>query len=162
MRSAAKRSRRKTQREAAQEWRQRNPEFNGEDEDTEIIFQPIGPAIDPPTPTPLSPLDSPNSSAELQYEVVLDMVQKMPSELGLINLDNDKIRSVCEKLLQDNKDRYHTIGNLMETPDTPLRHNSQEGRQGYRPAAPIQRFNNKSLNWLSWFRHFRAVADVHG
>ena len=29
-------------------------------------------------------------------------------------------------------------------------------------AAPIQRFNNKSLNWPAWFRHFRAVADVHG
>ena len=42
------------------------------------------------------------------------------------------------------------------------RRNNQEGRQGYRPAAPIQRFNNKSLNWPSWFRHFRAVADVHG
>ena len=37
-----------------------------------------------------------------------------------------------------------------------------EIRQGYRPAAPIQRFNNKSLNWPAWFRHFRAVADVHG
>ena len=32
----------------------------------------------------------------------------------------------------------------------------------YRPAAPIQHFNNKSLNWPAWFRHFRAVADVHG
>ena len=29
-------------------------------------------------------------------------------------------------------------------------------------SAPIQRFNNKSLNWPAWFRHFRAVADVHG
>ena len=37
----------------------------------------------------------------------------------------------------------------------------KEGRQSYRPAAPIQRFNNKSLNWPAWFRHFRAVADVH-
>ena len=37
-----------------------------------------------------------------------------------------------------------------------------EARQGYRPAAPIQRFNNKSLNWPAWFRHFRADADVHG
>ena len=36
-----------------------------------------------------------------------------------------------------------------------------EVRQGYRPAAPIQIFNNKSLNWPAWFRHFRAVADVH-
>ena len=39
---------------------------------------------------------------------------------------------------------------------------SPEVGQGYRPAAPIQRFNNKSLNWPAWFRHFRAVADVHG
>ena len=39
---------------------------------------------------------------------------------------------------------------------------TQEIRHGYRPAAPIQRFNNKSLNWPAWFRHFRAVADVHG
>ena len=37
-----------------------------------------------------------------------------------------------------------------------------EVRQGYRTAAPIQRFNNNSLNWPAWFRHFRAVADVHG
>ena len=37
-----------------------------------------------------------------------------------------------------------------------------EIRQVYRPAAPIQRFNNKSLNWPAWFRQFRAVADVHG
>ena len=37
-----------------------------------------------------------------------------------------------------------------------------ESRQGYRPAAPIQRFNNKSLNWPARFCHFRAVADVHG
>ena len=26
----------------------------------------------------------------------------------------------------------------------------------------MQRFNNKSLNWPAWFRHFRAVADIHG
>ena len=48
----------------------------------------------------------------------------------------------------------------LEVPDAPL--HRQEGRQNYRPAAPIQRFNNKSLNWPAWFRHFRAVADVHG
>ena len=50
------------------------------------------------------------------------------------------------------------------TPDADARIHrfSPETRQGYRPAAPIQRFNNKSLNWPAWFRHFRAVADVHG
>ena len=54
-----------------------------------------------------------------------------------------------------------TIPTCLGIPDTctPLRRNSQEG---CRPAAPIQRFNNKSLNWPSWFRHFLAVADVHG
>ena len=55
-----------------------------------------------------------------------------------------------------------TLPPCLEIPDmcTPLRRPPQENRQGYRPAAPIQRFNNKSLNWPSWFRHFRAVADV--
>ena len=47
----------------------------------------------------------------------------------------------------------------LEVPDAPS--HRQEGRQSYRPAEPIQLFNNKSLNWLAWFRHFRAVADVH-
>ena len=72
--------------------------------------------------------------------------------------------------------REHDLDNtsttaLPPTPVTPvtvpdaeiqLRRPSPEIHQGYRPAAPIQRFNNKSLNWPAWFRHFRAVADVHG
>ena len=45
--------------------------------------------------------------------------------------------------------------------DNQIRRPPTETRQGYRPAA-IQRFNNKSLNWPAWFRHFRAVADFHG
>ena len=56
----------------------------------------------------------------------------------------------------------HPLGRpvCQEVPDAPP--HRQEGRHGYRPAAPIQRFNSKSLNWLAWFRHFRAVVDVHG
>ena len=46
--------------------------------------------------------------------------------------------------------------------DIQLRRPSPEIRQGYRPAAPIQWFNNKSLNWPAWLCHFWAVADVHG
>ena len=38
----------------------------------------------------------------------------------------------------------------------------QEGRPSHRPAAPIQRFNNKTIGWPGWFRHFKAVADVNG
>ena len=198
----------------------------------------------------------------------MDMVRKLKSEISLITLDNDKIRTVCEKLLYDNRDCDRAVCNLtrlvkrrldpssgrlpqpnafqphpiirrelidnngnlratdigitwtgsdtflhgvkivepdvveqhtgprpatstpcqpvrdhagcnmstprqpptlppcLEIPDTctPLRRPPQENRQGYQPAAPIQRFNNKSLNWPSWFRHLGAVADVrvHG
>ena len=50
----------------------------------------------------------------------------------------------------------------LRTPDEDdyVRRASPEVRQWYRPAAPIQRFNDKSLNWPAWFCHFRA--DVHG
>ena len=51
---------------------------------------------------------------------------------------------------------------LVPDMDVHVHRPSPEVRQGYRPAAPIQRFNNKSLNWPAWFRHFQAVADVHG
>ena len=51
---------------------------------------------------------------------------------------------------------------LIPDADGHVHRSPPEVRQGYRPAAPIQRFNNKSLNWPAWFRHFRAVADVHG
>ena len=50
----------------------------------------------------------------------------------------------------------------IDIPETPTHQTGQEGRPGYRPAAPIQRFNNKSIGWPAWFRHFKGVADVHG
>ena len=53
----------------------------------------------------------------------------------------------------------------IEMTDTPAHHFAgprQEGRPAHRPAAPIQRFNNKTIGWPAWFRHFKAVADVHG
>ena len=53
----------------------------------------------------------------------------------------------------------------IEMSDTPAHRFAgprQEGRPAHRPAAPIQRFNSKSIGWPAWFRHFRAVADVQG
>ena len=53
----------------------------------------------------------------------------------------------------------------IEMSDTPTHHFAgprQEGRPAHRPAAPIQRFNSKTIGWPAWFRHFRAVADVQG
>ena len=52
----------------------------------------------------------------------------------------------------------------IEMSDTPPQQHTaprQEGRSGHRPAAPIQRFNNKTIGWPAWFCHFKAVADVH-
>ena len=53
----------------------------------------------------------------------------------------------------------------IEMSDTPPQQHTtprQEGRSGHRPAAPIQRFNNKTIGWPAWFHHFKAVADVQG
>ena len=55
-----------------------------------------------------------------------------------------------------------THPSCVELPDPHVHRPSHDNRLGYRPAAPIQRFNNKTLNWPSWFRHFKTVADVHG
>ena len=50
------------------------------------------------------------------------MVQKLHSELGLITLDNDKIRSVCNQLLKDNKARDRVIGDLTGLVEKSLDH----------------------------------------
>ena len=52
-----------------------------------------------------------------------------------------------------------TLPTCLEIPDTctPLCRAPQENRQGDRPAAPIKRFNNKSLNWPSWFRDLGPI-----
>ena len=251
-----------------------DPEPTDEEEDLEISFKNTRPGVYPPGSPSSSLLEPPVSPGELDYGVVLDMVQQINSKLGLLNLDNDKIRSICDGLLRDYQERDRAFGDLtklvqenmeltklvrenmnrpavhqprqdsatphpiirsdlidsggnlraadigitwqgsdtflhgvkvvgpdtagpplrpqpatstpyqparecvscdVSTPhhppvpptcseisETPLRRSVQENRPGYRPAAPIQRFSNKSLNWPSWFRHFKAVADVHG
>ena len=73
-----------------------------------------------------SPPVSPASPRELYYGVVLDMVQKINGQLGAMNLDTEKIRSVCDGLLRDYKDRDTAIGNLTrlvrETLESPASH----------------------------------------
>ena len=58
------------------------------------------------------------------------MVQHLNSELGLINLDNDKIRSGCNQLLKDNKARDRAIGDLTglveKGLDRPVEHRPQQ------------------------------------
>ena len=77
MRSAAKRNRRKSQREAAHERRQRDPEPVTEDEDWEVVFPHIQPVMELQESPLSSPPASPASPGELVYGVVLDMVQKI-------------------------------------------------------------------------------------
>ena len=112
MRSSSKRNKRKTQLEAAREKRQGDPVFNEKVEESEILFRNTEWPTDHPSPVPRSPPGSPSRSAYLQYEDVLDMVQRLRKELGLITLDNDKIRTVCNQLLEDNQARDRAIGDL--------------------------------------------------
>ena len=43
---------------------------------------------------------------------MMDMTRKLNSEINLITLDNDNIRTVCEKLLYDNRDRDRAVCDL--------------------------------------------------
>ena len=112
MRSSSKRKKKKTQREATHEKRQGDPMFGEEAEESEIVFRNTESPTDHLSPVPRSPLGSPNGSTDLQYEDVLDMVQKSHKELGLITMDYDKIRTVCSHLLKDNQARDRAIGDL--------------------------------------------------
>ena len=123
MRSAPKRNRRKSQQEAARERRQWDPEPVTEEEDPEIMFPCVQPVMDLPGSPSSSPPIPPASPGELDYGVVLDLVQKINGQLGALNLDTENIRSVCDGLLRDYKDRDQAIGNLTrlvkETLDCP-------------------------------------------
>ena len=76
-----------------------------EAEESEIVFRYTESLTDPPSPVPRSPPASPTAPVDLQYEDVLDMIQKLNNEMGLIDRDNVEIRTVCNQLLQDNQGR---------------------------------------------------------
>ena len=92
MTSAAKRSRRKSQREAASLKRQGVPGPVWENEDLEVHFKQV---MDTPESPPASPPPSPTSQGETDYCIVLDMVQNLRDKLSALNLDNDNIRAAC-------------------------------------------------------------------
>ena len=106
--SRVKKNKRKAQREAVRIKHQMDSVH------TKIAFRPIvRPETDhsPPTPQLVSPGSS-ASSSETQYGAMMDMVRKLNSEINSITLDNDKIRTVCEKLLYDNRDRDRAMCDL--------------------------------------------------
>ena len=89
-----------------------DPEPAGEEEDLEIFFKNTRPGVDSPRSPSPSLLEPPVSPGELGYGVVLDMVQQINSKLGLLNLDIDKIRYICDGLLRDYQERDRAFGDL--------------------------------------------------
>ena len=200
VRSAVKKNRRKSQREAARLQKQADAVLAME-EDEEIHFN--RPETVPDTPR-VSRNNTPDPEDEDQgvkdYTVVLEMVKAVRDRLAALILDNTNIRATCDDLLPATaapyppcpeeiedarrrpamstpypQSREHLSGDAstpgfprpvcIEMSDTPAHHFAgprQEGRPAHRPAAPIQRFNNKTIGWPAWFHHFKAVADVHG
>ena len=125
MKSAAKKSRKKTQREATRVKRQGAPGPVSEDEDPEVHFRPV---MDQPDSPPLSPPPSPVSQGEADYGVVLDMVQNLKDKLSALNLDNDNIRAACDALRRQCQDQGVAFGDL-----TRLVRESLDGRPPQRP-----------------------------
>ena len=82
----------------------------------EVVFPHIDPAmkspINSPDPAMHSPPASPISQGELDYAMVLTMVQRLNAQLGDMYTDNDKITSVCDGLLREYRLRNEAIGNL--------------------------------------------------
>ena len=124
MKSATKRNRRKSQREAARQKRQTVPEPSmDEEEELEVHFgQPI---IGPDSPQ-ASPQPDPEDSiqGEADYATVLVFVNNLRDKLAALNLDNDNIRAACDALRRQCHSQGVAFGNLPQ-----LVRQSLEGRQ---------------------------------
>ena len=133
MRSAAKRDRRKSQREAARLKRLAVPDPVVDDvpdptmdEEMEVHFNP---AVNTPDSPPASPTNSPDTTqGETGYAVVLDMVQNLRDKLSALNLDNTNIRAACEALRRQCHSQGVAFGDLSQ-----LVRQSLEGRQYQQP-----------------------------
>ena len=98
MKSATKRNRRKSQREATRQKRQTEPEPSmDEEEELEVHF--CQPMINPDSPR-VSPQPDPEDTiqGEADYATVLVLVNNLRDKLAALNLDNDNIRVACDAL----------------------------------------------------------------
>ena len=109
IKSAAKKSKRKSQQEAARVIRQGAPGPVSEDEDPEVHFRPV---MEQPDSTPPTPPPSPVSQGEMDHGVVLDMAQNLRDKLSALNLDNGNIRAACDALRRQCHDQGVAFGDL--------------------------------------------------
>ena len=132
MKSATKRNRRKSQREAARFKRLAVPDpavddvpdpTMDEDEEMEVHFNPASPTNSPDT-----------TQGETGYAVVLDMVQNLRDKLSALNLDNTNIRAACEALRRQCHSQGVAFGDLSQ-----LVKQSLEGRQYQQPREDTRR-----------------------
>ena len=111
MRSAAKKNKRKTQREAARQQKQAEADLAME-EDEEIHFN--RPESTPDTPR-VSRINTPDPEDDVQreteYAVVLEMIKSVKDKLAALSLDNDNIRAACDDLRR----QCHSQGRQEET-----------------------------------------------
>ena len=125
MKSATKKSKRKSQREAARVKRQGAPGPVSEDEDPEVHFRQV---MEQPDSTPPTPPPSPVSQGKTDYGVVLDMVQNLRDKLSALNLENENIRAACDALRRQCQDQGVAFGDL-----TRLVKESLDGRPPQHP-----------------------------
>ena len=136
MKSATKRNKRKSQREAARLKRLAVPDPTmDEDEEMEVHFNS---AVNTSYPPPVSPTNSPDQEDTIQgetdYAVVLDMVNNLRDKLSALNLDNTNIRAACEALRRQCHNQGVAFGDLSQ-----LVKQSLEGRQYQQPREETRR-----------------------
>ena len=112
MRSAVKKNKRKSQREAARLQRQAEADLAMEEEE-EIHFN--QPEITPNTPR-VSRSNTPDPEdaihGETDYTVVLEMVKNVRDKLAALSLDNANIRAACDDLRRQCHSQGVAFGDL--------------------------------------------------
>ena len=121
MRSAVKKNKQKSQREAARLQRQAEADLAME-EDEEIHLN--RPETTPNTPRSHTPDPEDAIQGETEYTVVLEMVQNVRDKLAALSLDSANIRAACDDLRRQCHSQGVAFGDLSR-----LVRQSREDRQ---------------------------------
>ena len=111
MRSAVKRKKRKSQREAARLQKQAETDLAME-EDEEIHFNRPESTPDTPRVSRNTPDPEDDHQGETDYTVVLEMVKNVRDKLATLILDNTNIRAACHDLRRQCHSQGVAFGDL--------------------------------------------------